>query len=156
MKRRIVVLSFAVVLLALASCGATGGGRKVRVDYPKERTPGGVVLRDLALGQGPPSRPGDELDIHYVARLPDGRKVDSTHERGVAVTFVLGEAKVEGWNEGLLGMQKGGERWLRVPAALAYGSEGVPGLVPPDTDLEFEVELVEIRPDGERPPEGAE
>jgi len=107
-------------------------------------SPSGVVYHDLLPGEGEGAMMGDLITIEYTAYLPDGTRIDSTHDRGRPIQFELGDAPLAGWNEGLVTMRTGGKRRLEVPAALAYGSQGVPDLVPPDTALVFDIELVAI------------
>jgi peptidylprolyl isomerase len=137
-----------LLLLALLTpgCGLLGRSRSVPVERAEHTTPSGVVWVDLLAGTGPVAEAGDALTIEYVARLADGTRVDATSDRGVPFTFRLGAAPVPGWNEGLLGMRAGGKRRLEVPADLAYGAAGIPGLVPPDSPMVFEVELLGIAP----------
>ncbi|MBW2526606.1 MAG: FKBP-type peptidyl-prolyl cis-trans isomerase [Deltaproteobacteria bacterium] len=105
----------------------------------------GLGVVDLASGQGRAAALGDTVMVHFVGRLDDGRQFDSTYERGVPFTLTLGDAGVlDGFNEGLLGMQIGGKRRLIVPPSLAYGDEGAPPDIPPGAMLEFDVELVAI------------
>jgi FKBP-type peptidyl-prolyl cis-trans isomerase len=96
------------------------------------------------LGHGASAAPGDLVTIDYTVWLENGDRVDSTLDRGVPLTVALGEAPLRGLNEGVLGMKAGGRRRLTVPPSLAYGEEGVPGLVPPEATLLFEVHLIEI------------
>ena len=118
---------------------------KGTVDHPELTTPKGVVYQDLILGLGAMAIDGREITIEYTVRLENGAQVDSTRNRGRPVSFQLGRAPVVGWNEGLEGMREGGRRRLIVPPWLAYGDEGVPGLIPPRATLTFEVELVAVK-----------
>jgi FKBP-type peptidyl-prolyl cis-trans isomerase FkpA len=78
--------------------------------------------------------------------LEDGTQFDSSVDRGEPFTFVLGEGGViPGWDEGIAGMQVGGKRQLRIPAALAYGEAGS-GPIPPNATLIFDVELLDVQP----------
>jgi FKBP-type peptidyl-prolyl cis-trans isomerase len=100
----------------------------------------------------PPSDPdatkaanGHTLNVHYVGRLTDGTKFDSSRDRRDFFTFKLGEGQViKGWDVGLQGMQDGEIRRLTIPGHLAYGEKGVPGLIPPNATLVFEIELLEL------------
>ena len=74
--------------------------------------------------------------------LEDGTRLDSSYDRGTSLDFVIGEAPIAGWNEGMLGMKPGGKRELRVPPALAYGEAGIDNLVPPNATLVFLIELL--------------
>jgi hypothetical protein len=102
--------------------------------------PSGVRYVDVVEGDGEAATRDAKLTLHYTGRFVDGTKFDSSHDRGDAVTITLDQV-IDGWKEGVPGMKVGGKRKLIVPPALAYGSQGVPGLVPPDATLVFEVEL---------------
>lgn len=120
----------------------------VEVVHHEVLTDSGVRYVDFLAGRGPVVVAGAVVTIDYTAKLPDGTVIDSTSDRGIPVTFPIGEAPIEGWNDGLLGMRVGGRRTIVVPAPLAYGEEGVPGLVPPGATLLFEVELLGVDPGG--------
>ena len=81
----------------------------------------------------------DRFDVDN--RLLEG-VLDSTLERGLPLQLRVGEAPLTGMNEGLIGMRPGGKRRLVIPASLAYGDEGVPGLVPGGATIVIEVELL--------------
>jgi len=133
--------------LACASCRSFDPARRaVQVDKPSVRTTAGVLYEELMRGRGPPAEPGDQVLLDYVVSLEDGTRVDSTLDRGVPVQVVLGEAFVRGLDEGLAGICAEGRRRITVPPELAYGAEGVPGLVPPNATLVFEVHAVEVLP----------
>lgn len=138
----------AALLLCAALAGCTSlslDPRPVATAREDVRTTSGVEWTDLYRGTGPVSGPGDTLVVDYVMTLPDGERVGSTLDTGVPIKLVLGRAPVPGLDEGLLGMQATGRRRVRVPAALGYGKKGLPGLVPPDSDLVFEVHCLELR-----------
>ena len=106
----------------------------------------GVGVIELRPGSGPEAVAGDRLEVHYVGRLEDGTEFDSSRKRDASFTFELGEGRViDGWEEGLAGMRAGAIRRLIVPPSMGYGSRGA-GAVPPDAILEFDVELLSIRP----------
>ncbi len=108
-------------------------------------TASGLRYQDLVVGDGPSPQPGQRVTVHYTGYFTDGRKFDSSRDRGQPFTFVLGVGQViKGWDEGVASMKVGGKRLLYLPANLAYGSRGQ-GPIPPDTDLIFEVELLDIR-----------
>jgi FKBP-type peptidyl-prolyl cis-trans isomerase FkpA len=139
-------LTLVLILAAgiVPGCRLIHKPKPVRVERAAATTPGGVQWHDLLVGTGEPAREGDRLTVEYVARLADGTPVDATADRGTPFEFVLGEAPVQGWNEGLVGMREGGKRRLDVPAELAYGAEGWPGLVPPNAPMRFEIELTDV------------
>ncbi|WP_322795479.1 FKBP-type peptidyl-prolyl cis-trans isomerase [Tepidiforma sp.] len=107
-------------------------------------TRSGLRYQDLVVGTGPAPQPGQRVTVHYTGYFTDGRKFDSSLDRGQPFTFILGLGQVlRGWDEGLATMRVGGKRLLYIPSALAYGSRGN-GPIPPNTDLIFEVELLQV------------
>jgi peptidylprolyl isomerase len=109
-------------------------------------TPSGLQYQDEALGSGQEAKAGDHVVVHYTGTLMDGRKFDSSRDRGRPFEFALGEGTViRGWDEGVAGMKPGGRRRLVIPPELGYGSRGAGGVIPPNATLVFDVELMEIR-----------
>jgi FKBP-type peptidyl-prolyl cis-trans isomerase len=105
-----------------------------------------VKATDTKLGDGREAVKGAKVTVHYEGFLENGRKFDSSKDRGRPFSFVLGSAKViKGWDQGLMGMKEGGERTLHIPAELAYGSRAV-GPIPPNSNLIFHIELIESLP----------
>lgn len=103
-----------------------------------------LQIDDLKPGQGLAARSGQRITVHYSGWLEDGTRFDSSHERDKPFTFRLGAAEVIlGWDDGLVGMQVGGVRRLRIGPKLAYGRRGRPG-IPRNATLQFEVELLAI------------
>lgn len=90
------------------------------------------------------ARIGDTVWVHYTGRLVDGKKFDSSVDRGEPIDFTLGEgAVIRGWEQGIVGMVLGEKRKLTIPPELGYGSQSVGGgAIPPNSTLVFEVELV--------------
>ena len=88
---------------------------------------------------------GDSVQVHYTGRLlENGKKFDSSYDRGKPLSFILGTGRViEGWDQGIVGMCVGEERTLKIPSSLAYGANGIPGVIPPAADLVFDVKLVD-------------
>lgn len=101
----------------------------------------GVVVEELRQGDGAECPPDAVVEVRYHATLPDGRVIDTTRD-GDPVQLPLGSL-IEGWREGVPGMREGGIRLLRIPAALAYGTEGQ-GPVPPGSPMVFSIELVRV------------
>jgi FKBP-type peptidyl-prolyl cis-trans isomerase FkpA len=113
-------------------------------------TPSGLKYRDDKIGSGAKAEKGKSVSVHYTGWLDkngtNGAKFDSSKDRGDAFEFPLGAGHViSGWDEGVAGMQVGGTRTLFIPPALGYGSRGAGGVIPPNADLIFEVELLEIK-----------
>lgn len=102
-------------------------------------------IEDIKLGGGDEVKAGDKVSVHYTGWLTDGTKFDSSLDRGQPFSFTVGAGQViAGWEQGLLGMKAGGKRKLVIPAALGYGASGVPGAIPPNAILIFEIELLKI------------
>lgn len=105
----------------------------------------GLVIEDTIEGGGEEAGIGDTVTVHYIGKLSNGTAFDSSIERGEPFTFTLGEGRViQGWEQGVLGMNEGGVRMLTIPPELGYGSQAV-GSIPPNSTLHFEVRLLEIQ-----------
>ena len=93
------------------------------------------------------SRDGDILSVHYTGYLLDGTKFDSSVDRGTPFMFTLGIGQViPGWEIGMKGMKVGEVRKIVIPGKFAYGERGVPGVIPGNATLVFDVELLAINP----------
>lgn len=104
-----------------------------------------VAVDIIKQGTGPAAKSGDVVSVNYVGTLPDGTVFDSNNSTSSPFTFTLGAGQViPGWDQGVLGMKVGEERRLTIPPDLAYGSTGVPGTIPPNSTLTFEVTLLKI------------
>lgn len=90
-----------------------------------------------------PSGPTARVEVHYEGRLTDGTIFDSSRQRGETITFGLNQV-IAGWSEGVQLMTEGDTYEFYIPANLAYGAQGVPGVIPPNSDLVFEVELIQV------------
>lgn len=108
-------------------------------------TPSGLQYEDLRVGSGATASAGQDVVVHYTGWLTDGRKFDSSRDRGDPFTFGLGAGQViAGWDEGVEGMAIGGLRKLTIPPQLGYGEWGAGGVIPPNATLVFEVELLDL------------
>lgn len=107
----------------------------------------GLQYMEIAPGEGAQPQLGDVVQVHYTGTMTDGTVFDSSRERGEPFGFALGMAQViPGWDEGIAMMKPGGKAVLVIPPDLAYGEAGVPGIIPPNSTLIFDVELVSARP----------
>ena len=106
-------------------------------------TPSGLVYRSLKDGSGASPTAADTVKVHYRGTFPDGREFDSSYKRNEAAQFPLGGV-IPCWTEGVQKMKVGGKARLTCPAAIAYGSRGAGGSIPPNATLHFEVELLDI------------
>ena len=108
-------------------------------------TPSGLHYVELVAGTGQEARNGQRARVHYTGWLNDGRKFDSSLDRGQPFEFPIGAGRViRGWDEGVAGMKVGGRRKLIIPPDLGYGARGAGGVIPPNAELIFEVELLEL------------
>ena len=105
---------------------------------------GELKIEDLVLGSGKAAVKGALITTQYRGWLEDGNEFDSSYSRGKPFQCVIGTRRViQGWDQGLMGMQVGGKRKLWVPAHLGYGERQV-GSIPPNSNLVFEIELLEV------------
>ena len=113
-------------------------------------TAGGLQYIEQVVGSGNAAEVGNNVVVHYTGWLYSngerGNKFDSSVDRGQTFSFPLGAGHViKGWDEGVAGMKKGGKRTLFIPAALGYGARGAGDVIPPNSTLMFEIELIEIQ-----------
>jgi FKBP-type peptidyl-prolyl cis-trans isomerase FkpA len=105
-----------------------------------------LQIEDITIGDGAEATPGKEVVVHYTGTLLNGKKFDSSLDRGEPFTFNLGAGRViQGWDMGVAGMKTGGKRKLVIPPHLGYGDRGVGADIPPNSTLIFEVELLEVK-----------
>lgn len=116
---------------------------------PATTTASGLIIDEVVVGTGDLAAAGQNVSVHYTGWLffggERGKKFDSSKDRGDPFEFPLGAGHViKGWDEGVQGMKVGGKRKLTIPSALAYGSRGAGGVIPPNATLVFEVELLSV------------
>src|SRR6516225_7469884 len=109
-------------------------------------TKSGLKYEDLKVGTGDEAKAGDTVEVHYTGWLKDGKKFDSSLDRGKPFSCKLGAGMViKGWDQGVAGMTVGGKRKLTIPPELGYGARGAGNVIPPNAELVFEVELLKIK-----------
>ncbi len=105
-----------------------------------------LQITDEKIGTGKEAKTGNTITVNYIGTLENGAKFDSSYDRGNPFSFVLGQGQViKGWDQGLIGMKVGGKRKLVIQPSLAYGVQGVSNIIPPNSTLIFEVELLEVK-----------
>jgi FKBP-type peptidyl-prolyl cis-trans isomerase len=105
-----------------------------------------LKIEDLVVGTGAEALKGKFVTVHYVGTLLDGRKFDSSRDRNEPFSVKLGVGQViQGWDQGFAGMKVGGKRRLTIPPAMGYGARGFPPVIPPNSTLVFEVELLGVK-----------
>jgi len=112
-----------------------------------QTTASGLQFDDTAAGTGKRAESGRSVSVHYTGWLYEngekGAKFDSSRDRNDPFEFDLGAGMViRGWDEGVQGMQEGGQRLLVIPPQLGYGARGAGSVIPPNATLLFEVELL--------------
>lgn len=109
-------------------------------------TSSGLKYVDQVVGTGEVATAGKNTTVHYTGWLENGKKFDSSVDRGQPFSFPLGAGRViKGWDEGVQGMKVGGKRKLTIPSDLGYGSRGAGGVIPPNATLIFDVELLGVK-----------
>jgi len=132
----------AVVVLAFS----LGVGGSMAEGNQEVTTPSGLKYVDQVVGTGEVAVAGKTVNVHYTGWLENGKKFDSSVDRGQPFSFPLGAGRViKGWDEGVQGMKIGGKRKLTIPSDLGYGSRGAGGVIPPNATLIFDVELLGVR-----------
>ena len=105
-----------------------------------------LIKEDVVVGTGAEAAKGKTVSVHYTGWLTDGKKFDSSKDRGQPFNFALGAGQViRGWDDGVAGMKVGGKRKLTIPPDLGYGPRGAGGVIPPNATLVFEVELLGVK-----------
>jgi peptidylprolyl isomerase len=107
--------------------------------------PDGLKYTEVKVGKGPMPRAGQTAVVHYTGTFLNGKKFDSSRDRGQPFEFVLGGRVIPCWNEAVATMRVGGRRALVCPPKLAYGEQGYPPVIPPNATLKFDVELLGVR-----------
>ena len=107
-------------------------------------TKSGLVYLDVKEGTGKVVPPGATVTVHYTGRLTSGKKFDSSRDRGEPTTFPL-NGVIRGWGEGIPGMKVGGRRKLVIPADLAYGERAMGNVIPANSTLVFDVEVLDVK-----------
>lgn len=128
--------STAIVLVAFSF-------QAIAAEPKEEKTASGIVITKIKEGTGASPKASDTVKVHYRGTLVNGKEFDSSYGRGQPASFPLNRV-IPCWTEGMQTMKTGGKSKLVCPPNLAYGSRGIPGTIPPDSTLVFEVELLEI------------
>ena len=140
-------------LSLLAMLTVACGSPPAADEAPKKSDIKGLISVDVKVGDGEEATVGREVLVHYAGWLFDetrrqqkGREFDNSRDRNEPHPFKLGAGEViRGWDEGVSGMKVGGRRTLTIPPEMAYGAEGLGELIPPNSILIFDVELVDVK-----------
>jgi FKBP-type peptidyl-prolyl cis-trans isomerase len=166
--------ALAAVAIAVAGCGSGGGNAKPAaipagpaptaapppqassnlkdtktkpaIPKPSGSPPTKLVVKDIVVGKGKAAKKGDQLSMQYVGvTFADGKEFDASWDSGSPFKFQLGKGSViKGWDQGLVGIKPGGRRELIIPPSLAYGAQGQPPTIPPNSALVFIVDALSV------------
>jgi FKBP-type peptidyl-prolyl cis-trans isomerase len=141
------VLIAALVLAQTATQKSTtarhSAGGPTHVTGAPVTTASGLEYWNVKMGTGALAIPGKRVKVDYTGWLTNGKKFDSSVGTGHPFEFTLGNGEViKGWDEGIAGMKVGGKRQLRIPPQLGYGERGYPPVIPPNSTLIFDVQLL--------------
>ncbi|MGI2257961.1 FKBP-type peptidyl-prolyl cis-trans isomerase [Shewanella sp. GXUN23E] len=104
-----------------------------------------LIIEEIQEGEGKAAVKGALITVHYRGFLQDGTQFDSSWDRGRPFQVVIGTGRViKGWDQGMMGMKVGGKRKLFIPAHLAYGERQIGDKIPANSDLTFEVDMLEV------------
>jgi FKBP-type peptidyl-prolyl isomerase-like protein len=138
-----VIAVVAVIVLAAVAYVITRRGTEANAEIT---TASGLKIQDLKVGDGPSPKAGQMITVNYVGTLENGTEFDNSYKKGKPANFMIGVGRViPGWDEGLMTMKVGGKRRLWIPSKLGYGPSGYPPNIPPNANLNFEVELLGVR-----------
>jgi FKBP-type peptidyl-prolyl cis-trans isomerase len=145
MKPHLTALFLILGIVTMTPGNAQTNASPTKVTGKPTSTASGLQYWDIVAGSGATAVAGKPVSVHYTGWLTDGKKFDSSLDRGQPFTFPLGGGKViKGWDEGVAGMKVGGKRQLRIPPELGYGARGAGGVIPPNATLLFDVELIDV------------
>ena len=137
-------MRFLFAAAALATLLPMSGALAEAPAAADETTPSGLVYHSLKEGTGPSPAASDTVKVHYRGTLTDGKEFDSSYSRGQPAEFPL-NGVIRCWTEGVQKMKAGGKARLTCPPGIAYGNRAVGGVIPANSTLVFEIELLEIR-----------
>jgi FKBP-type peptidyl-prolyl cis-trans isomerase len=139
-----VLLTAGIFLTAAADDKKDENSKDKKVEYVTTKS--GLKYVDEKVGTGPEAKAGNQVTVHYTGTLKNGKQFDSSRTRNQPFVFELGAGRViKGWDEGVAGMKVGGKRKLIIPSDLAYGKRGAGNVIPPDSELTFDVELLGVK-----------
>ena len=143
--------TFLAITLSACNAETNSSSTQEKVAMTSELTE--LQKIDTVIGSGREAEPGFNITVHYTGWLYDpqatdkkGKKFDSSVDRGQPFNFGLGQGQViQGWDQGFAGMKIGGKRTLLIPSEMGYGARGAGGVIPPNANLIFDVELLDVK-----------
>ena len=136
-----------IIVVALAAAAVTYlVAKRSGSNAAEVTTASGLKYSDEVVGTGATPQKGQTVTVHYTGTLLNGKKFDSSVDRGVPMQFRLGvDPMIKGWDEALTTMKVGGKRHLIIPPALGYGAAGRPPDIPGNSPLVFDIELIGVK-----------
>lgn len=154
MRKTLIRTLTSITALGLAALPILASAHDDPAHAAKSSQPGvDLIKMEVKPGSGETAVAGKQVTVHYTGWLYDaaakdhkGKKFDSSRDRNDPFSFRLGAGQViPGWDEGVAGMQIGGQRTLIIPPQMGYGSRGAGGVIPPNATLVFDVELLGVK-----------
>ncbi|HET6718551.1 MAG TPA: FKBP-type peptidyl-prolyl cis-trans isomerase [Rhodocyclaceae bacterium] len=142
MKLTKMIAALALAVASLSSFAQTDAAAAAK-EPGAVTTASGLIFRSLKDGTGITPKATDLVRVHYRGTFLDGKEFDSSYKRGQPTEFPLNRV-IPCWTEGVQKIKAGGKAKLTCPPAIAYGERGAPGAIPPNSTLQFEVELLAI------------
>jgi FKBP-type peptidyl-prolyl cis-trans isomerase FkpA len=154
-SRKLLTITLLLSCFATAGCNAQSTSSKQEKPAMTQNAKAITELQkiDTQVGTGREAEAGFNVTVHYTGWLYDanaeggkGKKFDSSLDRNSPFNFFLGGGQViQGWDEGVQGMKVGGKRTLIIPSEMGYGARGAGGVIPPNANLIFDVELLDVK-----------
>jgi len=156
--KQIAIIFFSIAVLSIALWAQTTTHKTTAVRVPNTNAPtkvtgdgvktdSGLQYWDIKVGTGQVANDGDKVKVHYTGWFTSGKKFDSSVDAHQPYSFTIGKSEViKGWDDGVTGMKVGGKRQLRIPPELAYGESGYKEIIPPNSTLIFDVQLLSVTP----------
>ncbi len=142
--RSIITVALVALLPVSAVVAQTTGTPAAPAAPAPVTTKSGLVIQTLKEGTGTAPKATDTVKVHYRGTFIDGKEFDSSYKRGEPTEFPLNRV-IPCWTEGVQLMKPGGKARLTCPPAIAYGDRGAGGVIPPNSTLNFEIELISVK-----------
>ena len=142
-RLKLIVVIVTAAIAAFAAFYYFSNRRSSEVTY-ETTTASGLKIHDVRVGDGASPKPGQTVTVNYIGQLENGKEFENSYKLKKPATFKIGRL-IPGWDEGLSTMKVGGERMLYIPSKLAYGPQGNPPDIPPNANLKFKIELLDVK-----------
>ena len=145
MLKKFFIFFFAIFFIFLSQDSPAQEKKAGKMEKTEIKTTSGLKYIDEVIGTGLTPKRGQTVKVHYTGWLENGKKFDSSVDRGEPFEFTLGIGEViKGWDEGVSTMKVGTKRKLIIPPQLGYGDHGAGSAIPPNATLIFDVELLGV------------